>query len=169
MSSSSLPLSSSSDAILQPSLDPKQAVRPGHVASLGQSCSDRLEREPFGLAFPCLPSARSAIHRSRPCLRLPSPYRIETPARILDFSTDSASRHLAQLCLLYLYLHHEFHARTYGRIARTWPLSGSTHTRQSRISALSHSSFTYNYIISYLRLVDFTTARLSSLAVSQSL
>ncbi|KAJ7349745.1 hypothetical protein DFH08DRAFT_958708 [Mycena albidolilacea] len=61
--------------------------------------SDRLEHEPFGLAFPCLPSARTAIHlplvRSRPCLRLPSLYRIETPARILDFSTDSASRHLA--------------------------------------------------------------------------
>ncbi|KAJ7339227.1 hypothetical protein DFH08DRAFT_1082599 [Mycena albidolilacea] len=181
-------MSSSSDATLEPGLDPKQAVRPGHVASLaGQSCSDQLEREPLVSRFRVFPR-RVPPFISLCCAAVPAPYRIETPGPILDFSADSASRHLAQLCLLtHIYTTNFTHAHTdatrrsilfsglrtsiswTARIARTWPLSGSTRTRQSCVSALSHSSFTYDYIISHLQLTDFTTARLTSLAVSQSL
>ncbi|KAJ7698448.1 hypothetical protein B0H14DRAFT_3037163, partial [Mycena olivaceomarginata] len=35
------------------------------------------------------------------------------------------------------------HPWTATHMTRTWPLSGSTHTRHSCVSALSHSSFTY--------------------------
>jgi hypothetical protein len=165
MSSSSLPLSSSSDAILQPGLDPKQAVRPGHVASLGQSRSDRLEREPFGLAFPCVSLARTAIHlpllRSHIASKLPPASSTSAPPR----------RRIIWRSFAYYYLHREFHACTHGRNSTicflnfAHPSRGlhASHgpglcldprTRQSRISALSHSSFTYNYIISYLPLTD---------------
>ncbi|KAJ7882422.1 hypothetical protein B0H14DRAFT_2703804, partial [Mycena olivaceomarginata] len=167
MSSSSLPLSSSSDATLEPGLDPKKAVRPGHVASLaGQSRSNRLEREPFGLAFPCLPSVRTAIHL--PCAAVPaSASHLHIASKLPPASSTSAPtrRRVIWRSFAYLLVSTPQISRTHTWtqlddpfVLWTWHihlvdcthrtdlasvLSESTHTRQSQVSALSHSSFTY--------------------------
>jgi hypothetical protein len=93
----------------------EQVVRPGHVASLSRTPPGRRERDPFVLASPYLSSARTAIYlpllRSRPCLRLSSPYPIETPARILTATSAPTRCRVFRRSFAYLYLHHEFHAR----------------------------------------------------------
>jgi hypothetical protein len=168
MLSSSLPLSSSSDATLEPGLDPKQAVRwSRRLASWPQSLRPTRTRaiwsrvsvsslgayrhsSPFVMQPSLPPPPISTSHRnSRPHPRLQDGLGVTSPGAALPTCS---------------YLHHEFHARTHGRtrilfsglrtsiswtarIAQTWPLSGSTHIRQSRVSALSHSSFTYYCII----------------------
>ncbi|KAJ7333332.1 hypothetical protein DFH08DRAFT_1020875 [Mycena albidolilacea] len=107
--------------LVEPGLDPEQAVRPGHVASLpGQNPLEQLECEPFVLTSPCLSSARTTNYlpllRSRPCLHLSSRalYHVEAPARIslrLQHRLDVASSGAA--LPTYLCLHHKFQAHTH--------------------------------------------------------